>query len=124
MKPDADSARTPNAPQRTRGRLAPATMAIGLAVLVLGLLIYRNFVFGDRTLLYKDMGVDSINVFYPNYALRSDYLRHEGILSWSFQVGMGQNLFPSLSGLLLTPVIWLRKSAIAEAIVYQHLFYI
>jgi membrane protein YfhO len=125
MKPDAESARTPNAPQQhARGRLAFATMAIGLTVIVLGLLIYRNFVFGDRTLLYKDMGVDSINVFYPNYALRSDYLRHEGIFSWSFQVGMGQNLFPSLSGLVLTPVIWLPKSAIAKAIVYQHLLYV
>lgn len=90
----------------------------------LATLIYRDFVFGNKVLLYKDIGSDSLNIFYPNYVLRSEYLRHEGILSWSFQVGMGQNLFPSIGGLLLTPVIWLPKAAIAKAIVYQHLLYI
>jgi hypothetical protein len=98
--------------------------AVGLALLVVALLLYRDFLFGDRTLLYRDIGSDSLNIFYPNYILCSEYLRHEGVFSWSFQVGMGQNLFPSLGSLLLTPVIWLPKATIAKAIVYQHLLYV
>jgi len=37
---------------------------------------------------------------------------------------MGQNIFPSLSALLITPVVWLAKGAIAKALVYQHLLYV
>jgi uncharacterized membrane protein YfhO len=98
--------------------------AVGLVLVVLGLLLYRNFICGDNTLLYIDMGGDSADVFYPSYVLRSEYLRHVGMFSWSFQVGMGQNLFPSLGSILLTPVIWLPKGMIAKAIVYQHLLYV
>jgi Bacterial membrane protein YfhO len=99
-------------------------VAVGLALAALGLLVYRDFVFGGSTLLYKDIGSDSLNVFYPNYVLRSEYLRNVGLFSWSFQVGMGQNIFPSIGNLLLAPVIWLPKEAIAKALVYQHLFYV
>ena len=101
-----------------------ATCLATLIVLAVGVLIFRDFLFGNNLLLYKDIGSDSLNIFYPNYILRSEYLRHEGVFSWSFQVGMGQNLFPSLGSLLLTPVIWLPKAAIAKAIVYQHLLYV
>src|SRR5438046_10670629 len=37
---------------------------------------------------------------------------------------MGQNLFPYLGNLLLAPVVWLPKAAIAKALVYQNLLYI
>src|SRR5438270_3026399 len=96
----------------------------GLVLVILGIVVYQNFILGDNTLLYRDIGTDSINVFYPRYVLRSDYLREVGIFSWSFRVGMGQNIFPSLGNLLLVPVTWLPKAAIARAIVYQHLLYI
>ena len=96
----------------------------GLALVILAIAIYQNFILGNKTLLYRDIGTDSINVYYPRYVLRSDYLREVGIFSWSFQVGMGQNIFPSMGNLLLIPVTWLPKAAIAKAIVYQHLLYI
>jgi hypothetical protein len=83
-----------------------------------------RILFGDGTLLYKDVGVDSINIYYPRYVLVSDYIRDEGIPSWSFRVGMGQNIFSSLSALLISPVVWLAKGAIARALVYQHLLYV
>src|SRR6202022_2518461 len=62
----------------------------GLALVILGIVVYRNFILGNNTLLYRDIGTDSINVFYPRYVLRSGYLREVGIFSWSFRVGMGQ----------------------------------
>src|SRR5437588_2579459 len=90
------------------------TAIAGLILIVVGLLIYRDFIFGNNTLLYTEIGSDSLNVFYPFYVVRSDYLRHVGVLSWSFSVGMGQNLFPYLGSVLLAPVIWLPKAAIAN----------
>jgi hypothetical protein len=99
-------------------------VVVAASSLLLGLLIFQDFVFGDKILLYKDIGSDSLNVFYPNYILRSDYLRQHGMLSWSFETGMGQNLFPFLGTLLLTPIVWLSKETIARALIYQHLLYV
>src|SRR5947207_2367146 len=90
----------------------------------MGLLVYPDYIFGSKTLLYTEFGSDSLHIFYPFYILLSDYLRHVGVLSWSFRVGMGQNLFPYLGNLLLAPVVWLPKAAIAKALVYQNLLYV
>src|SRR5690348_15909195 len=109
-------------PPRTRCILEIAL--ISLALILLWALVYQHFIFGDGTLLYKDVGVDSINIYYPRYVLVSDYINHGGVPSWSFRVGMGQNIFSSLSALLITPVVWLGKGAIARGLVYQHLLYI
>src|SRR5438552_19141857 len=84
-----------------------------LLLLILGLVVYRNFIFGGDTLLYKDIGSDSINISYPYYVLLSDYLREIGIPSWTFRVGMGHNLFPNIGTVLVSPVVWLPKSLIA-----------
>ena len=97
---------------------------IAALLLGVGLVLYANFVFGPQTLLYKDIGSDSLNVFYPNYVLRSNYLRQHGLFSWSFQVGMGQDISHSIGNFLLTPVIWLPQKAIAEGLIFQHLFYV
>ena len=109
---------------RSRSRRLFRTAAVALVLVVLWLLVYQHFIFGNGTLLYKDVGVDSINIYYPRYVLVSDYIRDEGIPSWSFRVGMGQNIFSSLSALLITPVVWLAKGAIATGLVYQHLLYV
>jgi uncharacterized membrane protein YfhO len=125
MKFDSTFVRSESASKlQSRGRRLFRTVFVTLALVVLWLLVYSHFIFGDGTLLYKDVGVDSINIYYPRYVLVSDYIRDEGIPSWSFRVGMGQNIFSSLSALLITPVVWLAKEAIARALVYQHLLYV
>ena len=126
MKFDSTFVRSESASKlQSRGRRLFRTVFVTLALVVLWLLVYSHFIFGDGTLLYKDVGVDSINIYYPRYVLVSDYIRDEGIpFLWSFRVGMGQTIFPSLSALLITPVVWLAKGAIAKALVYQHLLYV
>jgi hypothetical protein len=97
--------------------LLPA--ATGL--LLVGAVIFRDFLFGDSVLLYTDIGSDSLNFYYPYFVHISDYVRSEGLLSWSFYVGMGRDLF-NLSGyLILEPVTWLPRQFIAHGLVYQHL---
>jgi hypothetical protein len=124
MKVDS-GIRTHDVAQPLSGWAQLLRSAIVAAVLVaVGLGLYRDFIFGSNTLLYKDVGSDSINISYPLYTLLSDYLRQLGVPSWSFRVGMGQSLFPNLGTVLLTPVVWLPKQAIAESLVYQHLLYI
>jgi hypothetical protein len=97
------------------------TAFVAVALLLVGALIFRDFLFRDKLLLYKDVGGDSLNFYYPYFLHLSDYVRSNGLPSWSFNVGMGQSLFPYVSSLLFDPVMWLPKNAIAHALVYQHL---
>lgn len=89
-------------------------------LLLLSGFLFRDFVFGDRVLLYKDIGSDSCTDYFPWFVHFSDYIRSEGIPSWSFSVGMGQDIFYLAGYLLLEPVTWLRADLIAHALVYQH----
>ncbi len=96
-------------------------MLTALCLLIVGTLIFRDFFFGNAVLLYKDIGSDSLIDYYPWFVHFSDYLRNEGFPSWSFAVGMGQDIFYLAGYLLLDPVTWLPKGLIAPALVYQHL---
>jgi Bacterial membrane protein YfhO len=92
-----------------------------LVLLLVGVLVFHNFLLGDKVLLYKDIGADSINDSYPYFVHLSDYIRREGFPSWSFYVGMGQSLFYLTGNLIWEPVIWLPRELIAQALVFQHL---
>jgi hypothetical protein len=98
-----------------------SSLITALALLAVGALVFRDFLFGGATLLYKDSGSDSVNDYYPWFVHLSQYIRSEGIPSWSFYVGMGQDIFFFVGYLFLEPVSWLPKELIAPALVYQHL---
>lgn len=61
---------------------------------VLSLVVYWDFLTFTHLYLYKDIGSDTINVFYPEYVHLADYMRSDGWPAWSFSQGMGQNIFP------------------------------
>ena len=98
-----------------------AYLLAAFALVLVGLLVFRNFVFADKVLLYTDMGADSLNDSYPCFVHLSDYLRNVGFPSWSFSVGMGQSLSYLTGNLIWEPVVWLPKTFIAHALVFQHL---
>lgn len=93
--------------------------AFGL--LAVSAIVFRDFLFGDKVLLYKDIGSDSLNDYFPSFVHLSDYIRTSGYPSWSFSVGMGQSIFYLIGYLILDPVCWLPKDLIAQALVWQHL---
>jgi uncharacterized membrane protein YfhO len=96
-------------------------LAAGATLLLAGTLVFRDFIFGGSILLYKDIGSDSLIDYYPTFVHLSDYIRQEGIPSWSFSVGMGQDLFYLVGYFILDPAVWLPKELIAHALVWQHL---
>jgi uncharacterized membrane protein YfhO len=96
-------------------------VAVALFLLFVGIILYRSFVFGDNTLLYKDIGRDSLDIFYPYLVHVSDYVRHTGYPSWSFYVGMGQSLSLFAGYLISQPIVWLPRELIPNALVFQHL---
>src|SRR5215831_7686894 len=118
---------TPVAPPESRFDTSPArprwaVLLVGLSLLLVGVLIFGNYLLLDKVLLYKDVGADSVNDTYPYFVHLSDYIRHEGLPSWSFCVGMGQSLFYLAGSLIWEPVIWLPRAMIAHALIFQHLF--
>src|SRR5437763_273494 len=75
-----------------------------MILLIVGMLILSDFVFGTRLLLYKESGGDSVNDTYPTFVHLSDYIRQQGLPSWSFYVGMGQSIYYLVGELILEPV--------------------
>jgi hypothetical protein len=67
-------------------------MALGLVVLVAAV-VFRDYLFGDKLFLFKDIGSDSLNTFYPLMYNTANYIEKYGLPSWSFSYGMGQNQF-------------------------------
>lgn len=98
-----------------------ALVGAGLVLLGLGLAIFWPFVFGDGVLLYRDIGRDSLSSYYTDFVHLSNYLRSDGFPSWSFHIGMGQDLAYATGFLFWEPVSWLPARFIARALVYQHL---
>ena len=71
----------------------------GLAITVcligiVGFFVFKDYLFFNKLYIFKDIGSDTYNQLYPFYIHISDYLRSEGIPRWTFNQGMGQNIFP------------------------------
>src|SRR5256714_3629635 len=99
-----------------------AGVALVLMLLSAGLAVFWPFIFGDGILLYRDIGSDSLKSYYSDFVHLSNYLRSDGFPSWSFHIGMGQDLSYALGFLVWEPVAYLPARLIAQALVYQHLF--
>src|SRR5438552_5923778 len=118
---------TPVAPPKSQFDTSPArprwaVLLVGLSLLLVGVLVFSNFLLLDKVLLYKDVGADSVNDTDPYFVHLSCYIRRECLSSWSFCVCMGQILFYLTGSLIWEPVIWLPREVIAHALVFQHLF--
>ena len=62
-------------------------------ILLVQLFVYSDFILFRRVYLFTDIASDSYNLFYPGYVHIANYLRAEGIPTWSFAEGMGENIF-------------------------------
>jgi len=90
-------------------------------LLLVGFGVFWPFIFGDGILLYRDIGSDSLKSCYSDFVHLSNYIRSDGFPSWSFHIGMGQDMAYATGLLFWEPVTWLPARFIAGALVYQHL---
>ncbi len=74
------------------------TIAVVALLATCGFLLYHDFLLCNKLYLFKDIGSDGLNFFYPTYLHISTYLRTYGIPGWSFNAGLGQDLFPFSMG--------------------------
>ncbi len=81
---------------------------------MIAFMVYGGFWFTDNVFLFKDIGSDTINVFYPNYYWNAEIWEQEGVFpSWSFTSGLGQDIMIGSKG---DPFIWLLYLAGKESI--------
>jgi uncharacterized membrane protein YfhO len=89
-------------------------LAIGL-ISALVLFIFFDFILGEKYYVFKDIGSDSMNGYYPYLINSARYLRTEGFPQWSFAMGMGQSIFPGGFG---DPFAFIANLPGAENVVY------
>ncbi len=77
-------------------------LAVLLSLIVLTFWRYLSF---EYLYLFRDIGTDSVTIFYPNFLFSSYHLRTEGIPLWSFCKGLGQGVYSS--EIFVNPFKWI-----------------
>jgi len=66
-------------------------LVLGLILLV-SFIVFKDFLLLKKVYLFKDIGSDSLNASWPWMTHSADYIAQYGVPSWSFNMGMGQNI--------------------------------
>ena len=94
---------------------------LGITSLV-SYIVFSDFICLKKIYLFRDIGSDSLNIYFPWLAGTSDYLRNESTLGWSFAQGMGQNLFPLWLGDIFSNFLtYFDKSQIPYGLVFMEI---
>lgn len=84
--------------------------------------VFSDFISLKKVYLFRDIGSDSLNIYFPWLAGTSDYLKNESALGWSFAQGMGQNLFPLWLGDIFSNFLtYFDKSQIPYGLVFMEI---
>ena len=99
--------------------IAKYTFGIFAFCLILtGFFIFKDYLLGKAIYLFKDIGCDGLNVTYPNIVMISDYFKREGMPSWTFTQGMGQNIYPFWFDQFLWVLSFIDKNTIPKALIW------
>jgi Bacterial membrane protein YfhO len=92
-------------------------VAVSVAVVALAAaVVFRDYLRFERLYLFKDIGADTLNIFYPQLHHLSEYLRRYGSPGWSFAQGMGQNLSAFSLGNPFDDILYICGRGLAYAI--------
>ncbi|MEO8761767.1 MAG: YfhO family protein, partial [Bacteroidia bacterium] len=64
------------------------------ALLIGCYIVFKDFISLKKVYLFKDIGSDSINIYFPWLVQLTDAMKTDGVPTWSFTQGLGQNVFP------------------------------
>lgn len=68
-------------------------VALGV-ILLIGIIVFKDFLLLNKVYFFKDIGSDTLNFSYPFVHNVADYISKYGVPKWSFNFGIGQSLFP------------------------------
>jgi uncharacterized membrane protein YfhO len=69
----------------------------GLASLLV-FLLFRDYLLGSSTYLFRDIGSDTVNFNYPFLYYITKQIHETGVPTWTFTQGMGQSAYPWVFG--------------------------
>ena len=85
--------------------------------------VFKDFILLKKIYLFKDIGSDTINISYPMYYSLANYVAKDGMPLWSFNQGMGQNIFPlNLIDPFSLFIIFMGKNFVYYSIIFAELF--
>lgn len=91
--------------------------------MLLSFIVFHKFIFGFAVYLFNDIGGDTLNVYYPTFINISGTLWAGNLPGWSFEQGLGQNVFPfSLSDPSVYFLYLLGGDNLAFGIVWVEIF--
>jgi hypothetical protein len=100
-----------------KGRELQLLLLLILAILAF---VFRDYLLLNKVYLFKDIGSDSLNIFYPTYVNTAEYIRNEGIPGWSSSVGMGQSIFPAgITDPFTLTLLLMGRNLIPYAIIFN-----
>lgn len=67
--------------------------ACSLLLVLICFFVFKEYILLNNVYLFKDVASDSLNASYAQFLNISDYLRTQGFPKWSFNNGVGQNIF-------------------------------
>ena len=92
------------------------------AMLLSCFFIFRDFISMEKVYLYKDIGSDSINIYFPWLVQCTEYLKTNGLPGWTFTQGMGQNMFPLWLGDFFSNILMLlNKERLPYALAFMEM---
>ncbi|MBS1638281.1 MAG: YfhO family protein [Bacteroidetes bacterium] len=91
-------------------------------ILVVCYIVFKDFIHLKKVYLFRDIGSDSINIYFPWLTCVSDYLKHDSAPGWSFSQGMGQNIFPIwLGDFFSDALVYFDKSKIPYGLAFMEI---
>ncbi len=91
-------------------------------ILIVCYFVFKDFINLKKVYLFRDIGSDSINIYFPWLTGHSDYLKTESVPGWSFSQGMGQNVFPIWLGDFFSNFLtYFDKSKIPYGLVFMEI---
>ncbi len=88
----------------------------------IALIVYWRYITGAYAFIFKDIGSDTYNMFYPFMVHIGRYIREYGLPTWSFSQGLGQNIFPAgLSNPFLAILYLTGPDSAAQGIAFVEL---
>jgi uncharacterized membrane protein YfhO len=92
-------------------RLSGKELYLLMGAIALGcFIVFKDFLSFEKVYLFKDIGSDSINIYFPGLVQQGEYIKANGIPTWTFSQGLGQNMFPLWLGDIFSNIVMLLFS--------------
>ncbi len=91
-----------------------------LILIIVNLVVFREFVFGDRLFLFDDIGSDTYFSYYPIYYYFIEAIRNWTLAPYSYQLSLGNDILTIsyFLDIFFLPYLFAGSNSLSHALVY------